>query len=87
MRANCHVLQRMQIIRFYIRFQLCNVRFQELRTQDLACKESDPSCIMHAILAPRSPTEETRQRGGAVLRSKSKETGEKTVSTSLRALS
>ena len=35
------------------------------------------------MLAPRSPTEETRQRGGPVLRSKSsKETGEKTVSTS-----
>ena len=34
----------------------------------------------HIILAPRSPTEETRQRGGAVLRCKSsKETGENFV--------
>jgi hypothetical protein len=39
---------------------------------------------LNKVIAPRSPTEETRQRGGPVLRSKSsKETGEKTVSTSL----
>ena len=39
--------------------------------------------VLTTVLAPRSPTEETRQRGGPVLRSKNSKTGEKTVSTGL----
>ena len=77
-------------LRWMLRQRKCMERIVQMSiagNKEVLVENGDKCGDECLFIAPRSPTEETRQRGGPVLRSKSsKETGEKTVSSSLRAL-